>query len=314
VTFHATPAATRVKAGDENLTTLVVVHFREARKYIHADQYWFNFKTGRHWHVRSNSATYSEGIKKYTWPHLEDEQYDVDSATWASYLRGQHEYGEAIVPFFNIGLSKNLFLEKEAVSEADKYLFLNQVQVCPLCGSSGATETGEDHRFAPLEEWELYWNSSDNEMAEVARRWKQNRSDEGWAYLKKLIDSGGLKSRFISHARCKRCRDNKWSFRDAWKYRHEKVIRPNWRSCHNEDWDAYRAAKKMIESIWPEDFQTKQSHRKAIFKHARKRASIKPLSRGELAFFSMHLAASQVKELKATNRTHDTNKILNQAN
>jgi hypothetical protein len=313
MTFDTQPAATRLKAGDEDLRTLAVVHFREAKKYIHADQYWFEFDTGRHWYVRSNSATYSTGIKKYTWPHLEDEQHDVDSATWASYLRGEHEFGEAIVPFFNIGLSKNPFLEKETVAEADKYLFLNQVQVCPLCGLSGATETDEDHEFSPLEEWSLYCHSSDSEMAEVARRWRQNRSDEGWAYLKKLINSDGLKSRFISHARCKRCRDNKWSFRDAWKYRHEEVIRPNW-SCNSEDWDAYRAAKKMIESIWPEDFQTKQSHRKAIFRHARKRASIKPLSRGELAFFSMHLAASQVKELKATNRTHDTNKILNQAN
>jgi hypothetical protein len=327
MTLETPETASRLKsdmADDSDLSRLAVVHFRPARTYIHADQYFFDFDTGLHWYVRSSTGYYGNGVKKYSWPYLDQCHHQVENDVWASYLRGKHESGEAVVPFFNVGLSKNPYLnESEIGNEADKYLFVNRVSVCPLCGKSDATDTVshgdfchfEEYYVARLQDSQEEWNRknwSHDQFCHM-RHILQRECTDGWRQLESLVKENKLHTDFIVHSRCRRCREKRWGFRDAWKYRHDQAVSCR-RYFHQSDWDDYQEAKGLIEQIWPEDFKAKPDVRKAIFRHARKRARIKPLSRGELAFFSMHLAASQVKELKATNRTHDTNKILNQAN
>lgn len=328
MTFDTPAAASRLKAeaeGGDTLRRLAVVHFRAAKTYIHADQYLFDFDTRLHWYVRSSTGYYGNGVKKYSWPHLDKCHHQVENDVWASYLQGKHEDGEAVVPYFNVGLSKNPYLcDTEVIDEADKYLFLNRVSVCPLCGTSDATDidiegrvdfTNYDERqmsrlLYTQEEWKKYrWYEDFCNWREILQR----DCNDGWGQLKSLVEQNKLHTQFIVLSRCRHCREKGWGFRQTWKYRHDHAVSCR-RIFHSRDWDQYEQAKGLIKQIWPEDFQEKPALKKAIFRHARKRARIKPLSRGELAFFSMHLAAAQIKELKATSRTHDTNKILNQAN
>jgi hypothetical protein len=124
----------------------------------------------------------------------------------------------------------------------------------------------------------------------------------------KAILSGQLFDNGLVFKRCERCAGH--SFLDKWK----SLYKRSKQQARYSDSKQYDEFLKNIESIYPEKFKTKAQVKSSIFRQAKKRARIKPLSRGEIAFFSMYLASSQVKELKANNRTHDTNKILNQAN
>jgi hypothetical protein len=181
-----------------------------------------------------------------------------------------------------------------------RVFFYEQVICCPICGIV--------HRDVKNSGVKIKYGEYGNDWQWPDKLRGDHYKMETLVSSAKAILSGQLFNNGAVFKRCNRC-DGR-SFLDKWNALYKRA-KDSFR--FQESGDSQKLLTNL-ESIWPDKFAVKAQLKTSIFRQAKKRARIKPLSRGELAFFSMHLAASQVKELKATNRTHDTNKILNQAN
>lgn len=181
-----------------------------------------------------------------------------------------------------------------------RVFFYEQVICCPMCGFV--------HRELKQSAVKIKFGNYGNDWQWPDKQRGDHYKLETLLSSARAILSGGLFDNGLVFKRCERCVGD--SFLDKWKALYKRT------TDESRFRDGEECAKLLtnIQSIWPDKFGVKAQVKTSIFRQAKKRARIKPLSRRELAFFSMHLAASQVKELKATNRTHDTNKILNQAN
>jgi hypothetical protein len=181
-----------------------------------------------------------------------------------------------------------------------RVFFYEQVIFCPICGRI--------HRDTKESGVKIKYSDYGNDWQWPDKLRGDHYKMETLLSSAKAILSGEL---FDNGAVLKRCKDCVGkSFLDKWSNLYKEAKdRPRF-----QDIEDCKQLLTNIEAIWPDKFGAKRQVKTSIFRQAKKRARIKPLSRGELAFFTMHLAASQLKELKAIRRTHDTNQILNQAN
>ena len=274
---------------------VVVAQFRTAKKYIHADQYWFDVTNKKQWKRRSTTDVYGSGTSVFTWPHYDYDEYSVSSPEWLAYLTGRHIGKQPDGPAFAPGCNDQTYLEPDKEEKRIcKLFFINRVEICPLCGISRASKAPE----IPLS-WSHYelWN-----MAMGESLYRLENFNDRWNDLLRFQDNHKLYQDPHVYCRCNRCKEQKMGFRQAWKKRYERVISdvPAWQRRSRPHLQAEDKAKEHIRAMWPDDYSDPPANLiKVIFRQAKKRARIKPLSRGEIAFFSMHLAATQMKQLKA---------------
>ena len=282
----------------------VIVDFHFGNTWLHANEAHLYFEEQLSCYRRSSSGG-GGGSGQWTMPgvldHIMRGEIEGDDWYWNNYFQSERsslpnikQMLAAFTPF-----KKTDCWIGQIQGEASVF-FYEQVSCCPMCGFV-------DRR--------LRSSNVKIDKSGYGNDWQYpQKMRESRDILKtllcsaKAILSGGLFANGLVFRRCEQCA--KLSFSDNWR-RIYKRAKDNFR---RDDRKSSDQLCRNIESIWPDKFGVKAQVKTSIFRQAKKRARIKPLSRGELAFFSMHLAAAQVKELKATNRTHDTNKILNQAN
>jgi hypothetical protein len=282
----------------------LIIDFHFGNTWLHANEAHLYFSEQISCYRQSSSG--GGGRSSYwTMPgvleHFMREYPQGSVYEWNSYFKCDYRYcpnskqlGNTFKPFDRtecwIGQSQDV----------GRVFFYQQVSCCPMCGFV-------DRNLKP--------SNCEIKRGEYGNDWQwpdKLRNDQ--YKLKTLLAgarailSGELFDNGAVFKRCETCRN--LSYLDNWR----RIYKRAKESLRDRDSEYSARLLQNIESIWPDKFGVRAQVKTSIFRQAKKRARIKPLSRGELAFFSMHLAASQVKELKATNRTHDTNKILNQAN
>ena len=98
----------------------------------------------------------------------------------------------------------------------------------------------------------------------------------------------------------RRCQDcKKLSYFDHWKkiYRQAKDWATDRWVCTNKKQEAVDLLQNLSR-LYPEKFKIKAAIKKSILRRAKKIKKIRPLSKGEIIFFSMNLAAAEIKKLK----------------
>lgn len=273
---------------------IVISLFRPAIKYIHADQYWFDVTNRQQWFRRSTTDVYGSGTAVFTWPHYNEKKYGDCISEWFAYLNGEHLGKHPRGPSFMPGCNDQSYLEKDREEKRiSEIYFLNKVQICPLCGDCGVSEPSPKVDIGEWSHYELY------AFAEAEAFCPSAPFNKRWSGVCELKKESALYKDPYVYRRCSDCAKKRYGFREAWKQRLEWSMPHSIKSAliHYEIRDKVRDELRLI---WPEDYvEPKVNLATAIFRQAKKRARIKPLSRGELAFFSMHLAATQMKELKA---------------
>jgi hypothetical protein len=282
----------------------VIVDFHFGNTWVHANESHLYFSerlscyrtSSSGWGRRSSYWSMS-GVRNKT----RRSDNEADPYCWNNYFRGERN---ASVPNSKemLGIFKPLDRTECRIGQArelGRVFFYQQVICCPICSFV--------HRDLKDSRVKINWQLGDDWQWPEKLRGDPYKMETLLSSAKAVL-SGKLFDNGLVFKRCERCVGH--SFLDKWKALY-KTAKQHVRYADTQATDEFL---KNIESIHPDKFGIKAQVKTSIFRQAKKRARIKPLSRGELAFFSMHLAAQQVKELKATNRTHDTNKILNQAN
>ncbi len=283
----------------------VIVDFHFGNTWLHANEAHLYFSEQLSCY-RESSSGWGGASSHWTMPGALDEHRrkddQADPYSWNNYFRGERTRS---VPNTKemLGLFRPLDRTECWIGQTGntgRVFFYEQVACCPICAFV--------HRDLKESGVKINWQAFGNDWLWPEKMRGDHYKMETLLSSAKAILSGQLFDNGLVFKRCERCAGQ--SFLDKWRGLYKKAKEGN------RLWDSKECDQFLnnIESIYPDKFGVKAQVKTSIFRQAKKRARIKPLSRGELAFFSMHLAASQIKELKATNRTHDTNKILNQAN
>jgi hypothetical protein len=282
----------------------VIIDFHFGNTWLHANeaQLFFDEQLSIY---RESSSGWGGSSSRWSMARVfgsRKEDAEADAYYWNNYFGAEREASipttkEMLFLFKPFDLKKCRAYQKQYIG---RVFFYEQVICCPICGVI--------HR-------DLKESGVNIEYGHFGNEWQWPHKLRGDHYkmetllsAAKAILSGGLFDNGLVFKRCEGCSGQ--SFLDKWNALYKRAKdRPRFQ----EIGDCQRLLTN-IEAIWPDKFGVKRQVKTSIFRQAKKRARIKPLSRGEIAFFSMHLAASQIKELKAIRRTHDTNQILNQAN
>jgi hypothetical protein len=283
----------------------VIVDFHFGNTWLHANEAHLYFSEQLSCY-RQSSSGWGGSSSRWSMPGALGSTNTTDKGGsayyWNNYFGGERDRHipntKEMLNVFKPGDTTECWVFQN--QDVGRVFFYEQVICCPMCGFV--------HR-------DLKKSAAKIKLGDYGNDWQWPDKQRGDYYKMetllssaKAILSGGLFENGLVFKRCERCAGH--SFLDKWKALYKQA------TDESRFRDSEESAKLLtnIESIWPDKFGVKAQVKTSIFRQAKKRARIKPLSRGELAFFSMHLAASQVKELKANNITHDTNKILNQAN
>jgi predicted RNA-binding Zn-ribbon protein involved in translation (DUF1610 family) len=178
-------------------------------------------------------------------------------------------------------------------------MFANRAIVCPMCGhmnykceDSEAEQKAKEKHFSLMDGTRSY-------RSHVYRYDVPTNIDafESMLFVAASIIQQRLFASGVAFRRCENCRRQNVTFRTAWKRRFRDYER-NPRDC---DQDTANALIQQVSRIWPDEFGAKPQIKASIFRQAKKRARIQPLTRAERNFFAMHLAASQLKQLNLKN-------------
>lgn len=289
----------------------VIVDFHFGNTWLHANEAHLYFSEQLSCY-RQSSSGWGGRSSHWSMPGVLDRTRrsddEGDPYCWNNYFRGEGGRNvHSSIPNTKemLGLFRPLDRAECWIGQTGdigRVFFYEQVVCCPICAFV--------HRDLKGSGVKINWQDYGNDWQWHDKLRGDHYKMETLLSSAKAILSGQLFDNGLVFKRCERCAGH--SFLDKWKTLY-KTAKEHVRVRYGESKERDQFLKN-IESIYPDKFGVRAQVKTSIFRQAKKRARIKPLSRGELAFFSMHLAASQVKELKATNRTHDTNKILNQAN
>jgi hypothetical protein len=277
---------------------LVIVAWHPANTWMHAHEHWLNFKTGEVCYRRSESGWSGGFGGHFSLPSVFGRLRERDAAFCSWYNENYFLGKKSNVPYFKQYVRD--FAPYQTLAHrywdgvAGRVVFLSQVVVCPICGEVERQPQNEReqvlYNLPYVDAYHLY-RANGREIGGMAK--------VADAYLKgDLFDNG------LIFQRCKQC--HRKSFRGHWRELHKKLsneIQDKQRFAAESDrkwrpWKQEERAARQIARLWT-GLQLRQEIKQSIFRQAKKRARIKPLSRGELAFFSMHLAATQMKQLKA---------------
>lgn len=285
----------------------IIVDFHFGNTWVHANEAHLNFAECASAYVRSTSSWGSPSNRFSLGgafeKHSVTRRRDLDPYLWKNFFEG---VSAGYIPLGKEML--NMFVPQQTGicdvgerRECGAIFFRERVVCCPLC-------------------YRLQLDPSDNRTrSDYGSFWQHPETQRKDRYIlrglienAKAILSGKLFDNGLVFRRC--CDCSGLSFLDNWKRLHKHILKslPGIISQHEEE--MANSVLRHIESIWPDRIRRKDNANASIFRQAKKRLKVKPLSRGEIAFFSMHLAASEIKKLKANNGTHANHQIINQAN
>jgi hypothetical protein len=282
----------------------VIIDFHFGNTWLHANEAQLFFDEQLSLYQQSSSG-WGGSSSRYSMPSVlgsKRQDPEAEAYYWNNYFNGERGLHipttkEALCLFKPFQREKCRAYQKQHVG---RVFFYEQVIFCPICGTlhRDTKESGVKIKYSEYGndwQWPHKLRADHYKIETLLSSAKAILSRE-------LFDSGAV------FRRCRKCAGQ--SFLDKWNALYKQAKD----TLRFEEREHCKQLQSHIEAIWPDKFGAKRQIKTSIFRQAKKRARIKPLSRGELAFFTMHLAASQIKELKATRTTHDTNKILNQAN
>jgi hypothetical protein len=277
---------------------LVIVAWHPANTWMHAHEHWLNFETGEVCYRRSESGWSGGFSGHFSLQSVFGRLRERDAAFCAWYNENYFLGNKDSVPYFKKYVTE--FAPFKTLSHrfwggiAGRVVFLSQVVVCPICG--------EVQRQPENEKEQVLYNLPYVDAYHLLRA--DGRDIEGMGKVADAYLRGDLFDNGLIFRRCKQC--HKKSFRRHWQELHKKLSdeiqhKQQWATERDRKWKPWKqeeAAAKQIARLWT-GLKSRQEIRQSIFRQAKKRARIKPLSRGEIAFFSMHLAATQMQQLKA---------------
>ena len=267
----------------------VVVDFHFGNTWLHANEAHYNFEECVSYR-RISSSQSGMGRLHYSFPdalHYKiNGEVDGSIGQWSDFFAGGNyskplvqEFLETFIPFTRI--ETRIAPDKTLA----RVLFEERLSCCPICGSikrqkERAAGYSSDNAYGW--EYDLQWGRQPEQSV------LKNILQRAQAITQNALFDNGIKLE-----RCDNCRRK--SFVHKWGVIY-KAAKERRKTQQREDCEI---VIRNISNIYPHRFGYKAQIEKSIFRQAKKRVRIKPLRRGEIAFFSMNLAATQMKQLKA---------------
>jgi hypothetical protein len=156
---------------------------------------------------------------------------------------------------------------RDLIRDGDRYRGIHVIRFQQDLGFQGLEDRGADYRL--------------RKIVEVAEK-----AVEG-----KFFDNG------MVFRRCQDCK--KLSYFDRWKkiYKQAKDWATDSRVSISKKQEAVDVLQNLTR-LYPDKFKIKASIKKSILRRVKKIKKIRPLSKGEIIFFSMNLGAAEIKKLK----------------